>query len=96
MDEMSNLEVDFLIKAMVSIYEDLKKELGVHEQTKPEKVIDKLKPDSFNDEKIVESFDLYILLATIADYNSSVRVAIENRLFPTYKLIKETNAIKFM
>mmetsp|Transcript_9604 Transcript_9604/g.8264 ORF Transcript_9604/g.8264 Transcript_9604/m.8264 type:complete len:161 (-) Transcript_9604:1538-2020(-) len=95
-EEMNHLELDFLIKNLVDIYKKmLMFELKLPIDSKPETVIAKLKADSFDDEKIIESFDLYILIATLADHNREVQEQIEARL-QDHKHSQEANAITFM
>lgn len=92
-EEMSSLDLRFLIKKITQEYEFFVKEklkLNV-ETAKPEQVTGRLSADSF-DQPMLESFDVYILLANLADHNIKVASFLKNSDEFTYR---EKNALKF-
>jgi len=92
-EEMSSLDLRFLIKKITQEYESFVKEkLGMNIDTaKPEQVTGKLGADSF-DQAMLESFDVYILLANLADHSKKVASFLKD----TDEFTRhEKNALKF-
>lgn len=96
--EMCNtIDFRFLSKKVSEEYEALVKTLGNIDPNKvtPEEVTKKLTSDSFTPE-VLESFDVYILMATLADKDPRMKDNLKSVLSDEYEYPLETKALNFM
>jgi len=79
LEGMGSLDFSFLIQKLASYYSHLVREkLDMNPETaSPQEVTTRLPKDAF-DQKVLESFDVYILLSTLADHSQRVTFLLEN------------------
>ena len=92
-EEMNSLDFNFMIRKLSVYYENfVSSKLKLNPKTaQPTIVTNKMNQDSF-DQKMLESFDVYILLANLADLNQNVRDKLVNTADYTEL---ERNALEF-
>ena len=78
-EAMNSLDFSFLVEKLSSFYANwVEKKLKLKpETTNPQEVVLRLQRDDF-DSKVLESFDVYILIATLAEHNEKARHLLEN------------------
>lgn len=95
-NEMSTLDFTFLIKKLRIEYENLLKTLKLDPKSvSPEAVTSRLRSDSFGPD-ILESFDVYILMASLADHNKKVADILKLAMSDEHPDVLESNALNFM
>ena len=92
-EEMNSLDFNFLIRKLSVYYENfVSSKVGLNPKTTQPMIVTSRMPADAFDQKMLESFDVYILLANLGDLNQNVRYKLSHTTDYTEL---ERNALEF-